>query len=132
MFNQDEDILVWDEVEAHAVPRKFVIFYSNLYWCQNPNDCMDLTPWHNAKAIPEQKRVMYDVDTFPKGLVFIRKAGAQRGAIVLACNEDSVRITGNKPGSLYYEYMDEIYEISTDNEETYQPASLLVEGGSDD
>ena len=87
--------------------RKLVIEHGGLFWCEADYDPDILVDWDYAKPL---KRGHYDIDTFPKGPVWLRRTGYQESMLVCGRYETHVNLA---TASVSYNQLP-YYEISTD------------------
>ena len=121
-FKQGEEILVrysdgdWEK-------RIFFAEYENFYYCESTAREV-LVSWKYAKPIPKKEYIPYTMDTFPKGMVWLRSKTNSSIRLVIQLDDATI-----KAGAIYLSYAElkNDMEVSLDGRETWQPAGELVE-----
>ena len=109
----------WKEGEFLKLP--FVVKYKDNFWCESGDGSIVMFDFVNH--IPKPKMAPFTFDTFPIGLVFIRKPGSRGRAVTGVCKNEISFVTTSINTVDYFNLL-KSYEISTDNCETWHPAGL--------
>ena len=126
-FKQGEMIEVRGHSSEKWQPRVFALTYNGVIFCESrAMPLRGLYPWEHAQRISNRQIAHYDIDTFPKGAVWVRYINSKERRLVISVRTEFVQMGSLSPGYSYAEIALKM-ELSTDGGETWEPASRLVE-----